>query len=372
MITTFDDYCIHQSCEPVAQPSSSDRNFYDRYWANGFDTGGAFMFEMGLGLYPNRKVMDAHFALLVDGVQHCFHASRRAPQDRAETQVGPLQLDILQPLQSFRLRLAPNESGLSCDLVFHARTPAEEEPRSVLYDEQRLIMHTTRFTQLGSWSGHIELHGRRFDIHPGQTLGARDKSWGIRPVGEPEGGAPPRAQQVPRVYWVWAPLDFGDFATTFNTFENADGTASQLGATRLPASDTAQGWQGHTAEALPGARHRITWQSGTRFAQHAELELVDAQGQALKIELEPLLRFHVVGIGYHHPQWGHGRWQGELVTAHETLVVDELPALDHRYVHVHQLVRARAGHHVGYGTLETLTFGPHAPSGFQAFLDGAA
>lgn len=371
MITQFDDYCIHQTCEPLASPGSSDRNFYDRYWANGFDTAGSFMFEMGLGMYPNRKVMDAHFAVLVDGVQHCFHASRRAPLERHDTVVGPLQLHILQPLQSFRLVLGPNDSGLTCDLVFTARTQPEEEPRSVLYDEQRLVMQTTRFTQMGRWQGHIGLNGRRIEVDATQTLGARDKSWGIRPVGEPENGAPPRAQQVPRVYWVWAPLDFGDFATTFNTFENADGSASQLSAHRLVASDDPQARTGQPVEPMHHARHRIDWLPGTRFARRAELELVDTQGQTLQIELEPLLRFHVMAIGYHHPEWGHGRWKGELATGHETLAVDDLPALDHRYVHVHQLVRAQAGNRTGYGTFETLTFGPHAPSGFAHFLDGA-
>jgi hypothetical protein len=55
MITSFDDYCIHQTHEPVAQPSQSDRNFYDRYWFNGFDRDGAFLFEIGFGLYPNGR-----------------------------------------------------------------------------------------------------------------------------------------------------------------------------------------------------------------------------------------------------------------------------------------------------------------------------
>jgi hypothetical protein len=151
MITSFDDYCIHQTAEPVSQPASSDRNFYDCYWANGFDIDGRFMFEMALGLYPNRRVMDCHFGVLLDGVQHNFHGSRRAPQERSELAVGPLRLEILKPLRSFRLRLDPNETGISCDLVFSARTVAEEEPRSLLHDDGRLIMHTARFTQLGPW-----------------------------------------------------------------------------------------------------------------------------------------------------------------------------------------------------------------------------
>jgi hypothetical protein len=42
MITDFDDYMIHQAPVPVNQPSVTDRNFYDRYWFNGFDMEGEF------------------------------------------------------------------------------------------------------------------------------------------------------------------------------------------------------------------------------------------------------------------------------------------------------------------------------------------
>ena len=41
MITSMDDYLIHQTPEPIAQPEPTDRNFYDRYWMNGYDTADA-------------------------------------------------------------------------------------------------------------------------------------------------------------------------------------------------------------------------------------------------------------------------------------------------------------------------------------------
>src|SRR5262249_18567307 len=36
VITTLDDYPIHQTSLPVAFPATSDRNFYDRFWFCGF------------------------------------------------------------------------------------------------------------------------------------------------------------------------------------------------------------------------------------------------------------------------------------------------------------------------------------------------
>ena len=36
MLNRLDDYPIHQTPEPVAHPSTSDPNFYDRTWFNGY------------------------------------------------------------------------------------------------------------------------------------------------------------------------------------------------------------------------------------------------------------------------------------------------------------------------------------------------
>ena len=120
MITNFDDYCIHQTAAPIAQPAQSDRNFYDRYWMNGMDIESGYIFEAGLGLYPNRHIMDAHFSVSLGGVQYAFHGSRRAPRERGDTSVGPLVVEILQPMRKMRLTVAPNEHNIECDLVFTA------------------------------------------------------------------------------------------------------------------------------------------------------------------------------------------------------------------------------------------------------------
>ena len=374
MITSFDDYCIHQTHEPVAQPSQSDRNFYDRYWFNGFDRNGAFLFEIGFGLYPNRRVMDGHFSVVMDGVQHSFHASRRAPHDRAETRVGPLSVQILEPLRRVRVCIAPNDTGIECDLVFQARSVAAEEPRSVMHDDGRLIMHTSRFTQFGCWDGHFGVNGHRQEVRVASTAGARDKSWGVRPVGEPEGGAPGMLNGEPGVYWVWAPIDFGDVCTQFNTFQGRDGETRQLGAGLMPAYADPAGIPASDPglREIHEARHRIHWKSGTRRAAGAEIELVEAGGAVHTITLEPMLDFLMKGIGYSHPEWGHGVWKGDLVVGAESWRVAEQHPLDPSHIHAHQLVRARMGDRVGVGTLETICFGRHVPSGFAGMLDGAA
>jgi hypothetical protein len=77
------------------------------------------------------------------------------------------------------------------------------------------------------------------------------------------------------------------------------------------------------------------------------------------------------GIGYTHPEWGHGMWKGELALGGESWRSDDLDpmALDNQ--HIQQVVRARLGDEVGIGVLEQICFGPHARYGFKEFLDPA-
>lgn len=372
MITHFDDYCIHQTPQPVAQPGPSDRNFYDRYWFNGFDSEGTYIFEIGLGLYPNRHVMDGHFSVTVGDHQWAFHSSRRAPKERSETVIGPLQLSVIQPLRQLRVTLAPNEHGIECDLTFTAASVPHEEPQNVLFDDGHLIMHNSRFTQIGYWEGHFTIDGQRYAVQ--RAYGTRDRSWGVRPVGEPQGGAPGLMNSEPGVYWVWNPINFGDVCTQFGTFEDRDGRPTQVSADLLPLYDDPA--EIPTLEepglvAMRDIQHAITWHAGTRRAAGMTLSMQDAEGRSYELSMEPILLFQMLGIGYNHGEWGHGCWQGELVTAREEWDLRAIDPLDYSFIHNHQVVRARMGDRVGMGTLETIVIGRHAPSGFKDFFDGA-
>jgi hypothetical protein len=374
VISSFDDYALHQTSEPINQPAQSDRNFYDRYWFNGFDRDGALVFEVGFGLYPNRYVMDGHLSVVRDGVQQAFHASRRAPRERAESRIGPLSIEIEQPLRIVRVRLDDNDSGLSADLRFRATTAPTQEPKNVMREDGRLIMDTSRFTQFGTWEGHVTQGGVRQDVSATRTLGTRDRSWGVRPVGEPPGGAPSQERAQPGVYWVWSPIHFDDVCTQFGSFEDPEGRPTQLSAAIVPRyRDLAAIPRGEDPghREMADARHTIEWEPGTRRAQAAQFTLTAPDGEAHEIQLTPIARFQMLGIGYQHPEWAHGVWHGEEAFGFESWKQDALDPLDYKHIHVHQICRARMGAREGVGTLETVVFGRHARSGFQSILDGA-
>jgi len=377
MITSFDDYCIHQTALPVAEPAQSDRNFYDRYWFNGIEeTQGDWLFEVGFGLYPNRRVMDGHFSVAIGDKQYAFHASRRAPKDRKETVVGPLSVEIVEPMRQVRVRLGENEHAIECDLLFTAASVPHREPANELHDDGHLIMHNTRFTQMGFWTGYFSIDGTRYEVN--RAIGTRDKSWGVRPVGEPAGGAPGLMNNEPGVYWVWNPINFGTFSTQMGTFEDRDGNPTQVSADLVPLyDDPADIPEGEDPGiiAMSDIQHELDWIPGTRRARGATARFRDKDGTEYHYTLETGQRFYMLGIGYNHFEWGHAYWKGELETGREEWDLNEVNELDYQYIHTHQVARAtltRGGETLqGVGTLESIVIGRHARSGFKDFFDGA-
>jgi hypothetical protein len=123
---------------------------------------------------------------------------------------------------------------------------------------------------------------------------------------------------------------------------------------------------------MGSVEHRLQYHPGTRLARAAEIALVERDGTRHEISLEPLICFRMRGIGYTHPEWGHGVWKGELAVAGESWKTADLDPLAFENQHVQQVMRARMGSETGVGVLEQLAIGPYAPYGFKDFLDGAA
>src|SRR5450759_2961450 len=56
MLTPADEYLIHQTPFTFDHVYTSDRNFYDRYFFNGYRRDGEVYFAMAMGAYPNLGV----------------------------------------------------------------------------------------------------------------------------------------------------------------------------------------------------------------------------------------------------------------------------------------------------------------------------
>lgn len=374
MLNPLDDYPIHQTGAPLTQPVSGDRNHYDRYFFNGYDRDGSLFFAAAMGIYPNRSVIDAAFSVVHDGVQRNVHASGRTPLDRSDTSCGPVRVEIVEPLSVLRLIVDPDQHGIGCDLTWRARTVAVEEDRFHRLNGPRVVMDYTRLTQFGTWEGTVQTGAGEVTVTPGQFLGSRDRSWGIRSVGEPEGGAPGRS--LPQFFWLWAPINFEDGAAHFDVNEEANGRRWHETAVRVPllddgASTLDTGGLPQSAEPMRAVDWHIDWQPGTRRSKSASLTFTPWNEDPSTIELEPLLTFQMLGIGYFHPEWSHGIWKGEAESGYDEWALADLDPVAPQHTHVQQLVRARWGDRTGVGVLEQLAIGEHAPSGLTGLFDGA-
>ena len=373
MLNKLDDYPIHQTPLPLAYPATSDRNVYDRTWFNGYDADGAWYFGIGMAVYPHRGVLDAAFSVVTaGGRQHCFYGSRRAPAERTDMSVGPMRIEVLEPLRRTRVVLEDDGSGIACDLVFTARTAGIQEARQTLWTGTRATMDATRFDQFGFWKGWVSHPDGRIEVRGEEAHGTKDRSWGVRGVGEPESGGAPR---TPRgIAFMWAPLFWEDHVSHAIFFDGPDGEPLVREGLTAPLyqNEAAIPDQGEASDTrMATARHRIQYQRGTRLATDVEIDLVPLEGPIRTIHLEPTLKFQMKGLGYMHPEWGQGMWKGELATGAESFWPDQLDPLAPENLHTQQVVRASDGERTGVGVFEQIVIGPYAPGGFKAFLDGA-
>lgn len=368
MLTPFDDYPIHQTPLPLAHPATGDPNHYDRFWFNGYTED--YYFAAGMAVYPNRGIIDGAFSIVHDGLQRSVFASGRIPADRGETRIGPLTIDIEEPLRVTRVRCDAADLGIDADVTFTGRTVALEEPRQTLTAGTKTVMDSTRMTQWGNWSGRISADGRNIALDG--VLGTKDRSWGVRPVGAPTPAAPENT--LPQIFFLWAPINWDDCCTHFLCFERANGdrwVGSQAVLDVIGAGDPT--WNADDRiHHLAGATHEVRWAPGLRRSQGATLRLLRHDHTEERIELEPLTTFRMRGLGYTNPEWGHGHWHGELAVGSEVHTVEELDNVDPWNIHIQQVMRARWGDKVGLGVLEQLAFGAHEPSGLTGILDGYA
>jgi hypothetical protein len=343
-----DDYPIHQTPDPVAF-SGTDRNFYDRYFFNGYAPDGSSFFAAAFGVYPHLDVADAHFCIVRDGVQHCLHASRRLGMERMDLSCGPIRIEIVEPLHA--LRVIVDGEGIAADLTFTGRAFPINEPRFTWRVGPRTVMDYTRLTQNGHYQGWIEVDGAREALAAG-SMGTRDRSWGVRPIG----AADPQfaGRSVPQFFWQWAPVNLPTRSLFFHLNAHADGSAWN---TRAVIAPDGAGHDGFTEHHDPRMTTHLG--DGTRWPAPSELVVGDES-----FRIEPVSRFQMRGLGYTSPKWGHGLDHGTLEVEREDIDLASIDPARPDNLHVQMLSRVTGPDgEAGLGVFEQLAIGDYAPLG---------
>ena len=361
MISKGDDFPIHQLPTPVAEVGT-ERNFYDRYFFNGYNEDASIFFGAAFCVYPNLNIKDASFVLVYEGIQHNFRYSDLLHQERMETSVGSFKIEIVQPLQELNINLNDPEKEIDVDIVFTGRFDPMEEPRMTLKNGPRVTMDSTRMTQHGNWDGHIKFKDKFFNLSDGNFLGTRDRSWGIRPVGAADTQMMP-SDKLPQFYWLWAPANFNDFSSHLYFVDNEEGRATHSHCVK-------QGKEGSIK--LDSLTKMIEYKDNSRRISKAEFSAFKTDGTKLSWSLIPKYHIYMCGLGYMHPEWGHGQFRGENQSQYDTYDLKEDPH-DPPFLHIQAIcdfnIQEGDSTQQGIGVLEQLIFGPHAPSGFTSLLD---
>ncbi len=362
MLSPLDDLPIHQIAEPVAHVGTSDRNFYDRYYFNLFEKRGAVMLTAGLGVYPNLGVADAFVAATHAGHQHVVRASRELA-DRTDTTVGPISIEVLEGLRRLHLRSTGTDAPVELDVTWDAAVPAFLEARHVNRRAARLTTDTARFAQTGFWTGRLRIGSEWFDVSAPEWGGGRDRSWGVRPVGEPE---PPgrRSGGGPGGFlWIYSTMQFDDFTILCILQEDRTGRRSLEQAVRIWPEAAER-----DPEPLGQVHHELEFAAGSRRVSAARLTFTPVQGPVLTIAIEPVATsFLSLGTGYGMDvDWRHGMYQGPLAVQHRSYDLSDPEVLASGYGLVDDLGRCELDGTVGFGLFENAVLGPNDRYGFGA------
>lgn len=358
MPVPLDEYPIHQAPESMRWFATSDRNVYDRCIMHALSPDGSQQVAVGLGVYPHVGVIDCYMAVRRGDRLTSLRTSGELGEDRMVQQVGPMRIDVVKGLHEVRF-VCEDTEGVSADLTWTGAFPAVDEPRHIRRIDDITILDAFRFVQTASVTGTVRIDDELLDATSEGWVGARDRSWGIRPVGE--GTVPGRPQKDgPAMWWCWIPLRFETFALMLVLEEDRDGHRTINEAIRIRPDGS--------IEQLGWAEPRITYRSGTRYPTHASIGLRGRDGRELDLEIEPLGPMPLsVGLGYGPDDdgWNHGRWMG--TSWHQRVdhdLASEPAASRVAWSMIDHAARATFDGETGHGIFEHLCLGPHAPSGF--------
>lgn len=367
MLGPLDEYPVHQIPAPISWPGSSDRNFYDRSYFNAHDRSGDIFLITGIGYYPNLGVKDAFVLIRRGDEQTAVHLCDAIDSDRLHQHVNGYRVEVIEPLHSVRIVLAETD-GIALDLTWDGLFDVVQEQPHLLRTGHRVTLDAQRFAQLGTWRGHIAIDGEQIGVDPSRWLGSRDRSWGIRPIGEPEPPGRPADPPFEGMWWLYVPIAFDDFAVVLIIQEDPSGFRSLNDCTRI--------WKDGRVEQLGWPRVKIHYRSGTRIPTGATIEATALDGSAVRLDVESRLPVPIhVGGGYGgDSDWLHGTWKGEKFSERRTYNMTD-PAVVARsgfgvIDHVGRAVchDSSGESREGWGLFEHGALGRHDPSGFADWL----
>jgi hypothetical protein len=304
----LDETLHHQASRPFRMAGVSDHRFFDRYWFSAVHPTGDVAAIAGLAFYKNMGTCDGFMSIQHGGIQHNLRLSRPLAGQLETTTVGPLQVAVVEPFRHLHITLEPNEHDMAADLHWQSDFHPHVEAHHLQVFHDRVTQDSTRYDQIGRWSGWVDLAGERFPVE--DWWGVRDHSWGVRPgVG---GFEPALSATSTSMLWLWSCFSTEEYSCQFQLREDGDGNRLyfdghldyRVGDDREPVRTV-------------DVQHDVSFVPGTRAFDDVHYELQLEDGRTLKIEAQPVVQpWAYSGTGYsggYLDGKGLGTYRGEVV-----------------------------------------------------------
>ncbi len=300
MLIGLDEYPYHQIVESFAGASTGDPSWNDGHYFGITDHAGTVSLTASVRLYPNNDVIDAFVCLRHDGRQYNVRASRRLRLDIESLRVGPIGMEILEPMRSVRLGLDLTDVGIALDLTCTSTTVPVRSPVETTRVDGRLVSERTTYEIVGTVAGSVTVAGERLDLADESASFFRNHSWGLHPGrgGPRRFGAPEASKKrVPGVrQWVLFHLpDHGGHFFVDPSGRRASGRGVLMYRDGLVD--------------VTDVQHDLIFHEGGRRLSSGSFTLTDAAGRTHKYTIEDLGWVYCQGGGY-FGGWDDGLGQG--------------------------------------------------------------
>jgi hypothetical protein len=276
-LTTADELYSHQLVAPRAVPLHEHPAWAERCYHLLF-AGDDLILNAGRAVYAHDGRRTA-FAGAVAG--DTLHALRmREPfgpgDDPDRPDVGPVRIEVVEPLERVRLVLDDPDGPLAFDLVYEARFAPVATERNLIELRGEVVTDYMNFFQSGRYSGVVRVDGRETAIR--DRAGFRDRGWGLR-----------KHEGAPRRGFVLAAFaELPDVALYALLYETASGRRAFT-----------NGWLidgGGVADRVVDAEHDLDFDGA--LLRRGRLTLAFASGARRRLELEVRARLFLSAVGY--------------------------------------------------------------------------
>jgi len=365
MLTKADEYPYHQIAGTFATVATSDKRWNDGHYICLCDDAGEVALIATVRLYQNNDVLDGFICIRHEGKQYNLRASRRLRPDIDSFGVGPLRMDIVEPMEKMRLVLEDNEYGISCDILCTTTLAPYEDPVHVHRVDG--ILHSERavYEIVGTCEGRVTIGDKQIQLSNEHSTCFRNHSWGVMTGrGVPKDfGAPSKKPFFIPGLRNWVLFHMPNHGGFYTFHENKKGERQSTEA-KILLTDGA-------LEVL-SVKHDLKFYEGTTRLKSGTFTMLDENDQQRVYEIEDMGWVYCQGGGYFggfNDGLGQGVWRGECHiegevwdTSHPVKVVTsegEEKIFDHAWAE--SFVRIRSDGQIGYAHFESVTLGSYEP-----------